>query len=132
MKLVKYNKIAELQYIDYIEEWEKTGEKITPHSSARKGRTFDEMQGYWEYEGTDAIREKGYVPATLYFMVDESGRVYGAAHNRHELNEELLQYGGHIGYGVRPSERRNGYSTLMLKTMLDMLREKGYDRIMIT
>lgn len=132
MKLVKYCKVTEEQYNDYISEWESTGERITPKSSAREGRTFSEMLYFWEYEGTDEIRGQGYVPATLYFMVEKNGRIIGASHLRHELSNDLLQYGGHIGYGIRPSQRRKGYSTMMLGMMLDMLREKGYDRILIT
>lgn len=132
MKLVKYCEITEIQYNSYISEWELSGEKITPQSSARNGRNFEEMQYYWEYEGTDAIRGQGYVPATLYFLVDDEGRIYGAAHQRHELNDDLRQYGGHIGYGIRPSERRKGYSTLQLKILLDMMKKSGYKQIMIT
>lgn len=132
MKLVKYTEITETQYTDYVKEWEETGEKITPYASRRMGRTFEEMQHLWEYGTTEAIRGQGFVPATLYFLVDDNGRIYGAAHLRHELNDDLRQYGGHIGYGIRPSERRKGYSTLQLKMMLDMLRDMGYERIMIT
>ncbi len=132
MKLVKYNETTESEYEEYISEWETTGEKITPRSSARHGRTFAELQYHWQYEGSEAIRAQGYVPATLYFLVDDNGRIFGASHLRHELNDDLIQYGGHIGYGVRPSERRKGYSTMMLGMMLDVLRAKGYDKVLIT
>ena len=132
MRLIKYNEISENEYISYISEWEETGEKITPHSSARNSRSFEEVLYQWEYEGTDEIRGQGYVPATLFFLVDGTGRIFGASHLRHELNEDLIQYGGHIGYGIRPSERRKGYSTVMLGLMLDMLRYNGYKKILIT
>jgi len=132
MKLVKFNEVNENQYIDYVNEWEEKGEIITPFSSRRNGRTFEEMMHHWVYEGTDTIRGQGYVPATLYFMINDDGYIVGAAHLRHELNDDLREYGGHIGYGIRPSERRKGYATLQLKMMLDLLRVKGYTNIMIT
>lgn len=132
LKIVKYNEISEEKYIDYIKEWEMTDERITPKSSARKNRSFEDMLYFWMFEGTEEIREHGFVPSTQYFLVDDTGRIYGASHLRHELNDDLMAYGGHIGYGIRPSERRKGYSTLMLKLMLDMLRDKGYKRILIT
>mgnify|MGYP002236365423 FL=1 len=38
---------------------------------------------------------------------------------RHHLNDYLLAYGGHIGYSVRPSERKNGYASQMLRLTLE-------------
>lgn len=60
------------------------------------------------------------------------GRIIGALHFRHELNEYLLLHGGHIGYGIRPSERRKGYASLMLGMMLDILKERNFGRVLIT
>ena len=132
MKLVKYCVITEAQYNSFVNDWEKAGEEITPSSAQSNGRNFEEMLYYWEYEGTDAIRGQGYVPATLYFMLNDEDEIIGAAHLRHELNDDLREYGGHIGYGIRPSERRKGYSTLQLRLMLDMLKKNGYKQILIT
>lgn len=132
MKLIKYNQISKRQYKDYIKEWERSKERITPKSSSRKGKSFKDMRYFWEFEGTEEVRDLGLVPSTLYFLVNDAGRILGASHLRHELNEDLAEYGGHIGYGIRPSERRKGYAELMLKMMLDMLKEIGYKRILIT
>ena len=44
----------------------------------------------------------------------------------------LRDFGGHIGYGVRPSERRKGYATLMLRLVLDKARAMGIERVLIT
>ena len=43
----------------------------------------------------------------------------GAVNIRHYLNEYLLKYGGHIGDGIRPSERRKGYATKMISLALE-------------
>src|SRR5687768_7561622 len=53
----------------------------------------------------------GWVTATLYWLV-EDGQFVGTVNIRHELNDWLLRYGGHIGYAIRPSWRRRGYGTL--------------------
>lgn len=132
LKLIKYSEINESEYISYIEEWEATGVRINPYATTRDGRPFDEMMGKWQWDESEVVREKDLVPATLYFLSDDSGRLYGAIHLRHELNENLRQYGGHIGYGIRPSERRKGYATLQLKLMIDKMREMGYKKAMIT
>ena len=50
---------------------------------------------------------------------------------RHHLNDYLLAYGGHIGYSVRPSERKNGYASQMLRLTLEKARERGISKVRI-
>ena len=50
----------------------------------------------------------------------------------HWLTDALRDWGGHIRYGVRPSERNKGYGTLMLKLALDKARALGIGRVLIT
>ena len=59
-------------------------------------------------------------------------RIVGTIQLRHELNEELLLSGGHIGYGVRPFERRKGCATQMLALALERCKGLGLDRALIT
>jgi len=76
---------------------------------------------------------EGYVPDSTYWLVRESdGTLLGVSNLRHRLDAALEDYGGHIGYGIRPSERRKGYGTLMLKLTLDKARERGIRRVLIT
>ncbi len=91
------------KYIDYIEEWESSGEKIVPYATKSRSMSYHELLSTWEADKTDHMYEKGFVPAPLYFLVDKNDKILGALHFRHELNDNLLAYGGHIGYGVRPS-----------------------------
>lgn len=51
---------------------------------------------------------------------------------RHYLTDALLYTGGHIGDGVRPSERRKGYATAMIALALDECRKLGLDRVLMT
>lgn len=58
----------------------------------------------------------GYVPSDVFLAVRRSDlRVVGIADFRHPLSEFLLRFGGSIGYSVRPSERRKGYASQMLR-----------------
>ena len=55
----------------------------------------------------------------------------GAVNIRHKLNEKLLLNGGHIGDGIRPSERGKGYGTRMIALALEKCRELGIDRVLM-
>jgi len=55
----------------------------------------------------------------------------GAVNIRHYLNEVLLQKGGHIGDGVRPSERRKGIATRMISLALDECKKLCIDRVLM-
>ena len=59
-------------------------------------------------------------------------RVVGMIQVRHRFNAFLKEYGGHIGYSVRPSERRKGYASWMLKAVKPFCREIGLTAIMVT
>jgi predicted acetyltransferase len=75
----------------------------------------------------------GWVVSSTFFGVRESdGRIIGMIDIRHELNDFLRDYGGNIGYGVRPTERRKGYATQMLSPALDYCRTLGMARVMIS
>ena len=73
------------------------------------------------------------VPATQFIYVrEEDGRVVGMLQIRHYFNEYLEKYSGHIGYSVRPSERRKGYATAMLHDALPRCRELGITDVLIS
>ena len=75
----------------------------------------------------------GWVPATQFVYVRSSdGRIVGMIQVRHEFNDYLAKYGGHIGYCVRPYERRKGYAAAMLRGVLTYCLKLGLKRVMVT
>ncbi|WP_298039211.1 GNAT family N-acetyltransferase [uncultured Microbacterium sp.] len=74
---------------------------------------------------------EGYVHNDLYWIVD-ADEVVGFVSFRHELNDWLRRIGGHIGYAVRPTRRRQGYARTGLALALDRARELGLERVMLT
>lgn len=73
------------------------------------------------------------VPATQFLLVRKSdNRLVGMIQVRHRFNEYLERYAGHIGYSVRPSERRRGYAGEMLRMTLPFCREIGLEKVLIS
>jgi predicted acetyltransferase len=73
----------------------------------------------------------GWVPAT-FLVAEVDGQVVGRVSIRHDLNAHLAQFGGHIGYGVRPGSRRRGYATDILRQSLAVAASIGLDRVLVT
>lgn len=74
---------------------------------------------------------EGWVHNDLYWITD-AGEVVGFIAVRHELNDFLRRVGGHIGYSVRPTRRRQGYARAGLELALERARELGLKRVMLT
>ena len=73
----------------------------------------------------------GFVTAHTFFALDND-KIVGIINGRHELNDYLLNFGGHIGYSVRKSERRKGYGKKMLNYISEFLFSLGLEKILIT
>ena len=79
----------------------------------------------------ETSRPDHHVPCTTLWWVD--GEDYlGRIAIRHRLNDVLLEVGGHIGYDVRPSRRREGHATAMLQQALPWARDLGIDPALVT
>ena len=76
---------------------------------------------------------KGLVPSSTYLGIREKDNyIVGMIDIRHYLNEYLTQAGGHIGYGVRKTERNKGYAKQMLKLALEKCKELKIKKVLIT
>lgn len=79
----------------------------------------------------DSPRPKHHVPQSTWWLVDGDDYL-GRISFRHVLNEWLAEYGGHIGYEVRPSARRQGHATTMLRAVLPHVNALGVDPALLT
>jgi predicted acetyltransferase len=99
---------------------------------------FDQMEfEQWLAHNTNNRHEStvniGWVTATTFFAVKKHDlKIIGMIDIRHNLgNEFLAQYGGHVGYSVRPSERRKGYATEMLRMGIEYAKSLKIEKMMI-
>lgn len=83
------------------------------------------------YGRAGAVLPEGHV-ACDYFWIADAEEVVGFIAFRRELNDWLRTYGGHIGYSVRPSRRREGIARAALDLVLDRARVQGYEKVMLT
>jgi len=94
----------------------------------------DNFAGYlkWMKQQSQGIGlNEGFVPNSTFWLVG-NGEILGVTNIRHKLTPSLLEYGGHVGYGVRPSARRQGCATKMLELSLVELRKHGVDNVRVT
>ncbi len=119
------------QVMQYREEMLANGDSFDGCAGLEKVSTFAE---WIDFE--NRLRKRygdGYAPSEVFLAVrSEDERVVGIMDYRHPLSPFLLQYGGNIGYSVRPSERRKGYASEMLKLLLPICRDFGEKRVLLT
>ncbi len=119
-------------YNEMLLECEEKGERISPGSIRPRGRDYISLLKDLESYKTREKCPHHFAPSDTFFLINNQNKILGAVCIRHCLNEELLKFGGHIGYGIRPSERKKGYATIMLRMALEKCWTMGIDKVLVT
>ena len=133
VRLIKLTKEYYRQLAEMIDEW-IIDQKInhTNHSPwAIFKNDYHDFEYYLEHlEIKESKDEK--VPNSVFFLLDVDRNILlGAVDIRHYLNDYLLQYAGHIGDGIRPSERRKSYATEMIRLSLIECKKLGINNVLM-
>ncbi len=118
--------------LEMMAEFEKS------QSAHDGGFWYTENFVYEEWLETNMQKEMGInlpenrVPSIQFVLFDDVGRALGFLNLRLKLNEGLLNYAGHIGYSIRPSERGKGYAKETLRQGLQVAKEKNIKKALVT
>lgn len=118
-------------YEDMVFQW-RAVETPTAPGKLFAGKDFDDFLSMVQRDLTESDPAK--VPAHLFLLSDtDTSKLIGAIQLRHHINHpNLIETGGHIGYGIRPDERRKGYATGMLALALIEARNIGLSDLLLT
>lgn len=133
LKLIEPTMEYANEILSFRQEFLDCGDSMDGSSSLRKfERAEDWLEEVERYKHRETV-PPGRVPATQLICIRESdGKLVGMIDVRHTLSDYLRDFGGHIGYSVRPSERRNGYAAWMLQNVLPYCKSLGIDDVLVT
>ena len=123
--------------IEYINEHVKYNSDINGTGSfdhVLEGETYEEcMDRYYKIQDIDCAYSIDRCPGKTYFLIRKNdNKLIGMINIRHHLTPKMLEYGGHIGYGIRPTERRKGYNKINLYLgLIKALEEFNLDKVML-
>lgn len=118
--------------LEYRQEHFDCGENVINGSEL-----FDQTESYEDWlqsvtaNTSPETVNPSWVVTDTFFALDESGRIVGIIDLRHTLND-FLKDCGHCGYSVRPSERRKGYATEMLRQLLEHAKAAGLPELQLS
>ena len=103
-------------------------------AQGRLGKPYDFCEGVerCQQSKTGEGDMQGWVPCSTYWLVDDADQIHGTINLRHRLNEFLEREGGHLGYSIRPSSRRQGCATLLIYIIKKIAMNKGINRLLVT
>ena len=124
------------EIIEYLNEFAAAGSEIKVSGSLDRilsGWTFEQaLERCLSMENKEYAEKMNRCPGKTFLLIrEDDNRIVGTVNVRWDLNEEMLRFGGHIGYEIRPSERRKGYNKINLYLALKEAKKIGLDRVMI-
>lgn len=102
--------------------------------NSASGLSFAEFQAWLQRQHNISLGidlPDGFVAQTVYWLYADDQPV-GSCNLRLQLSEALLKRGGNIGYGIAPCARGKGYGKELLRLILQVAKERGLKKVLIT
>ena len=124
------------EIIEYINEFVEYNSDINGTGSLDKileGYTFEQaLERCLNMENKDYAEKVGRGQGKTFLLVRENdNKIVGTINVRWNLNDAMLRFGGHIGYGIRPTERRKGYNKINLYLGMMEAKKVGLEKVML-
>lgn len=124
------------EIIEYLDEFVKYGSDINGSGSLDKiydSYTFEEaLDRCLKMEDEEYAKSVGRCQGRTFLLIRENdNKIVGTINVRWNLNEAMLRFGGHIGYGIRPTERRKGYNKINLYLGMLEAKKVGLEKVML-
>ena len=115
------------------EEWLADGSQLSPWFLNLPVNSIEDFARLVKQlnDAQFANADPGYCTTTSYLVFDRAGTLVGASSLRHYLTLEGIRYFGHIGYGIRPGQRRKGYAKEVLRLMLAEAKRMKLYRVLL-
>ncbi|MEM7594905.1 MAG: GNAT family N-acetyltransferase [Cyanobacteria bacterium P01_A01_bin.83] len=118
------------EFLDMIQEFIDANETHFIYEEVLMNEGFESYLA-WLQRGREGQIE-GFCPWSAFWAIDrQTNRLLGVCSVRHKLSSWMTEYGGHIGYRVRPSERRKGYGTSILDLAIQQAKQFTPDQILV-
>ena len=132
VQLVDPTTRLEASHETFVSEFRALGEQLVTWIVDEPYERFSEYVAMLEAASKGIGIPPDFVPHSTFWLVDAKNEIVAISNLRHGLNDFLVGYGGHIGYGVRPSARQRGYATEVLGQTLKKAKARGIDKVRIT
>ena len=124
------------EIIEYLDEFVKYNSNINGTGLLDKiydGYTFEEaLERCLNMKNEEYAKSINRVPGKTFLLIRKNdNKIVGTINIRWNLSEKMLKFGGHIGYGIRPTERRKGYNKIQLYLVLLEAQKLNLDKVML-
>lgn len=119
-------------YRSHVDEFLQGGEQLIPFPLTYPNEDSAALLLKLQNQSQGIELAPGFIPNSTFWLAKDDREVVGVSNLRHELTDSLRIEGGHIGYGVRPSQRGHGYGNEILRLTVDKARQLGLTQVLVT